>query len=188
MWYSQEPNNPFASASTRLMMIMHCNSVTNWWTFVWMLNFHWKSVLKKSSGLFAFSTYLLITWCGLIDLKDSRWFSSHFLFWWWIIIHFKKNHFKRPFASFSKVRNGILLPKLVWPTVRKKLVKWLRKTFEVWTWKMRIWFFFDITRTIYSNSGMSEQFFITAFLTCMRFLISNKPGQLKFNLKKVIAI
>ena len=108
LWYSQEPNNPFASASTRLMMIMHCNSVTNWWTFVWMLNFHWKSIVKKALDCLHFLLTSLVP-----------------------MMIFKKNLFKRPCASFSKVRNGILLPKLVWPTVRKKLFKWLREFFEI---------------------------------------------------------
>ena len=43
--------------------------------------------------------------------------------------------------------NGILLPKLFWPTV-KKIVKWSR-------------IFFKIIRTIYSNSERSEQFLVT---------------------------
>ena len=53
--------------------------------------------------------------------------------------------------------NGILSPKLFWPTVRKnwpsdreKLLK-----FEAEGWK------FAITRTIYSNSESSEQFLVT---------------------------
>ena len=50
------------------------------------------------------------------------------------------------------IRNGILLPKLFWPTVRKKNFKWSRKTFEIWGWRLRIWKHFKITRTIYSNS------------------------------------
>ena len=46
--------------------------------------------------------------------------------------------------------NGILLPKLFWPTVRK-IVTWSRKTFEIQGWRQRICKMFEITRTIYSN-------------------------------------
>ena len=45
--------------------------------------------------------------------------------------------------------NGILLPKLFWPTVRKKMLLWLKKTFEIRGWGPRICNFFEITRTIY---------------------------------------
>ena len=35
------------------------------------------------------------------------------------------------FTRFLCVLNGILLPKLFWPTVRKKMFYWSRKTFEI---------------------------------------------------------
>ena len=57
--------------------------------------------------------------------------------------------------------NGILLPKLFWPTVRKNCSKWSRKNFEIWGWRARICKIFEITRTIYSNSERSEQFLVT---------------------------
>ena len=50
---------------------------------------------------------------------------------------------------------------------------------------------FDITRRIYSNSEMSEEFLVTEcfFLNCSwRFLISNKLQQLDFKLEKNIGI
>ena len=40
----------------------------------------------------------------------------------------------------------------------KKLFEWSRKTCEIWEWKLRIYKKFEITKTIYSNSKMSEQF------------------------------
>ena len=59
------------------------------------------------------------------------------------------------------VRHVILLPKLFWPTVRKKLFYWSRKTFDIRGWRPRIFKNFEITRTIYSNSERSEQFLLT---------------------------
>ena len=60
---------------------------------------------------------------------------------------------------FHTIGNGILLPKLFWPTVRKKLFYWSRETFESQGWRPRICKFFEITRTLYSNSERSECFF-----------------------------
>ena len=49
---------------------------------------------------------------------------------------------------------------------------------------------FDITRRIYSNSEILEEFLLTeCFLNCSwRFLISNKLEQLEFKLERIIAI
>ena len=67
--------------------------------------------------------------------------------------------------GYEKLNNvkiiGILLPKLFWPTVRKKLFYWSRKTFEIEGWRPRICKNFEITWTIYSNSERSEQFLVT---------------------------
>ena len=46
-------------------------------------------------------------------------------------------------------RNGILLPKLFWSTVRNKI--------EIWGWRPRICNIFEIITTINSNSERSEQ-------------------------------
>ena len=82
----------------------------------------------------------------------------------------------------SKWINGILLLKLIWPTVRK--------TFVIRCWRPRICKTFEITWTIYSNSERSEQFLVTeCFLTCSwRFLRYNKLKQLEFKLEKIIGI
>ena len=53
-----------------------------------------------------------------------------------------------------------MLPKLFWPTMRKKLFWWSRKTFVILGWKPRICQIFEITRTIYSNSERSEEFLV----------------------------
>ena len=85
------------------------------------------------------------------------------------------------------IKNGILLPKLSWPTVRK-IVLVIEKSF--WNSRLKAWEFakiLEITRTIYSNSERSEQFLVTGwfFLTCSwRFLISKKLEQLEFKLEK----
>ena len=58
-------------------------------------------------------------------------------------------------------RNGILLPKLFWPTVRKNCSSDQEKTFEIRGWRPRICKIFEITRLIYSNCERSEQFLVT---------------------------
>ena len=71
----------------------------------------------------------------------------------------------------------------------EKMFLWLRKTFEIRSWRLRIFKIFEITGTIYSNSERSEQFLVTEcfFLTCSwRFLISNKLEQLEFKLEKIL--
>ena len=78
---------------------------------------------------------------------------------------------------------------MFWPTVRKKLFQWSRKTFEIRGWRPRICKISEITRTIYSNSERSEQFLVTEcfFNFCSwRFLISNKLEQLEFKLEKLL--
>ena len=55
----------------------------------------------------------------------------------------------------NRLRNiGILLPKLFWPTAKKKTV-------EIWGWRPRICKTFEIRRTIHSNIERSEQFLVT---------------------------
>ena len=54
-----------------------------------------------------------------------------------------------------------------WDLLQKKNVLWLRKTFELRSWRPRICNSFEITRTIYSKSEMPGQFLKqNAFLTC----------------------
>ena len=54
--------------------------------------------------------------------------------------------------------NGILLPKLFWPTVRKNCSSDIENTFEIGGWRPRIWNFFEITWTIYSHSVGQNNF------------------------------
>ena len=58
--------------------------------------------------------------------------------------------------------NGILLPKLIWPTVKKNVLE-IEKFFEIHGWRPRICKFFEITCIICSNSQRSEQFLVTEF-------------------------
>ena len=58
-------------------------------------------------------------------------------------------------------KNGILLPKLFWPTVRKKCSSDWKNLFEIWGLRPKICKIFEITRTIYSNSERSEQILVT---------------------------
>ena len=61
----------------------------------------------------------------------------------------------------TKWMNGILLPKLFWPTVRKKCSSDRGKTFEIQGWRLRICNNFEINRTIFSNCERSEEFLVT---------------------------
>ena len=86
--------------------------------------------------------------------QRSAWFSTEQKHWIIVII-------------------GILLPKLFWPTVKKKCSSDWEKTFEIQGWRLRICKNFEITWTIYLNSGRSEQYLLTeCFLTySWRFLM-----------------
>ena len=57
-------------------------------------------------------------------------------------------------------KNGILLPKLFWPTMRKKSSNDLE---NFWNSRLKAknLQIFEITRTIYSNSESSQQFLVT---------------------------
>ena len=57
--------------------------------------------------------------------------------------------------------NGILFPKLFWPSVRKSCSCDGEKTFEIRGWRPRNCKKFKITRTICLNSERSEQFLVT---------------------------
>ena len=59
------------------------------------------------------------------------------------------------------INYGILLPKLFWPTVRKKNVLVIEKNFWNSRLKAENLQIFEITWTIYSNSERSEQFLVT---------------------------
>ena len=51
--------------------------------------------------------------------------------------------------------------KIVLTYCEKKLFKWSKKTSKIRDWRPRIWKFFEMTRTIYSNSERSEKFLVT---------------------------
>ena len=46
----------------------------------------------------------------------------------------------------------------------EKIALVIKKTFEIWGWRWRIFKIFEITRTIYSNSERSEQFLVNRML------------------------
>ena len=67
-----------------------------------------------------------------------------------------------PLENFPHVRrNGILLPQLFWPTVRKNCSSDREKLLKFRDWRPRICKIFEITWTIHSNSERSEKFLIT---------------------------
>ena len=84
--------------------------------------------------------------------------------------------------------NGILLPKLFWPILKKKMFQWLRKTFEIKGWR-QFCKIFEITRTIYSNSSeRSGQFLVEEcfFNLLLEVLMSIKSEQLEFKLETIL--
>ena len=60
--------------------------------------------------------------------------------------------------SFGK---WYFVTKIVLTYCERKLFYWLRKTFEIRGWRMKICKFFEITRTIHSNTERSEEFLVT---------------------------
>ena len=66
----------------------------------------------------------------------------------------------RILLPFSYAKIGILLPKLFWPTVRKKCSSDQEKLFKFDAEGRFFKKFFEITRTIYSNSERSEQWLV----------------------------
>ena len=87
-------------------------------------------------------------------------------------------------------RNGILLPKLFWPTVRKNCSSDRENILQFDVEGREFAKKFEITKIIYSRSEQSEQFWKqNAFLTwSWRFLRSKSLEQLCFKLEKIIGI
>ena len=69
-----------------------------------------------------------------------------------LIFYYVQQLFKMNETQVTGFLNSFLLPKLFWPTVRKKLSLWLRKTFEIRGWRPRI--YKPFSRTL-------EQLFLT---------------------------
>ena len=67
----------------------------------------------------------------------------------WLLQFFEPMHCNAGPEKFLK-NNGISLPKLFWPTVRKMCSSGREKLFKI----------FEITRTIYPNSARPEQFLV----------------------------
>ena len=72
-------------------------------------------------------------------------------------------HYQAGQLSFPATVNGILLPKLFWPTVRKNCLKDREKLCKI----------FKITGTIYSNSERSERFCVTEYFFNFSYLFLN---------------
>jgi hypothetical protein len=105
-------------------------------------------------------------------------------FWSWTPL----SRFWGPVLIFIKIlleikRNGILLPKLFWPTVRKNCSS-DRENFLEFAKILR-----SLEQFVRTVKGLNNFWQQIAFLTCSwRFLRSNKLEQLKFKLEKIIGI
>ena len=80
----------------------------------------------------------------------------------------RRIHIFLPFTS------SVLLSKLFWPNLRKKCFS-DREKLEIRRWRLRFCKIFGITRTIYSYSERSEQFFVTEcfFNSCLFLKVSH---------------
>ena len=119
--------------------------------FMWILSIKCKKEKEKPSKYKmcsvhcdSFASSRICLWSGRIVVKG---FSSHKLshLRWYLTLRETGNS------------NGILLPKLFRPTVRKNCSS-DRKNFWNSRLKAKNLKIFEITRTIYSNSERSEQF------------------------------
>ena len=146
-------------------------------TFMWENYFYtpWFSLLTYLLGLFGADVFF---WSRKVMPRiykskyvHIRYFKSYVVKCWAFLnvwskinldlwISFKLNFMTFAF-SIQSVKYGILLPKLFWPTVRKKCSSDLEFFFEIRCWRSRICKMFEITRTIYSNIERSEQFLVT---------------------------
>ena len=75
----------------------------------------------------------------------------------------KKNLFRVHTWTTIKylVQKWYFVTKIVLTYCNKKLFQWSRKSYEMKSWRPRICKFFEINRTIYSNSERSEQLLVT---------------------------
>ena len=74
------------------------------------------------------------------------------------------NTWKHTETNKRRDRNGILLPKLFWPTVRKNYSSDRKTLLKFEAEGQEFATNFEITGTIYSNSERSEQFLVTKCL------------------------
>ena len=80
---------------------------------------------------------------------------------------------------YTKKRGHILFWKLFWLNVN---VLEIKKNFQIWCWRSRIFKDFEIITVIFSNNERTEYFFNRVLFICYwRFLTSNAMEQLKCN-------
>ena len=93
-------------------------------------------------------TYPFVVCCGVLQSHKSCHLSLFSLF---------------PFNFWnnSSCKIWYFVTKIVLTYCEKKLFQWSRKTFKIRGWRPRIYKNFEITRTICSNSEMSEQILVT---------------------------
>ena len=100
--------------------------------------------------------------CGLGALERQMVLSVqciNYITTWYMFLQIKC---RIGYAFFALIQNKWYFgTKIVVIYCEKKLFYWSRKTFEVRGWRQRICKNFEITRTINSKSGRSEQFLIT---------------------------
>ena len=83
--------------------------------------------------------------CKLCSIKS---FNAHFASHQCLMVYGKRERKANKWLYEKrnvKMINGILLPKLFWIAVRKKMFYWFRKTFEIRGWRLRTYKIFEIT-------------------------------------------
>ena len=131
----------------------------------WLANFFW-SLADKSGFILIFTCLkmkLFPTFWGIysmasriyqkLSLNTSKYCQ---------LISFSDNRKSCWQPEFRPLcNNGILLPKLFWPTMRNNCSSHREKLLRFEAEGREFEFFFEITRTIYSNSERSKQFLVT---------------------------
>ena len=96
--------------------------------------------LSLSEKLSKIKPPLILSWFDSTIFRAQT-FSIRFLFVLFNSSWFVSKAWKRITNSYTMEdchRIGILFPKLIWSTVRKNMLLWLRKTFEILGWRGRI--------------------------------------------------
>jgi hypothetical protein len=97
---------------------------------------------------------------------------------------------EKDLGFYALVRNGILLPKLFWPTVRKRCSRDGEKLlkFEAEDWDFAK-YLRSLEQFVQTDKGQKNFWLQNVFLTfSWRFLIDNKLEQFKFKLEKITGI
>ena len=128
-----------------------------------MTRWPWKSGLVFFIVLWHTNTFLITFYCIFVLVffgrQTTNTFVITFLLYFCVALLLLWRYCFIIVVETTK--SWYFVSKIVLTYCEKKMFKWLRKTFEIPSWRPRICKIFEITRTIYSNSERSEQFLVT---------------------------